>query len=137
MILNEFGNLDKIKTTKLRTVTLFYLLWDVQGRWVGVWVGNMHCLLPLFLNSKLRDAQSDMVSFCYCFCFCLCLWSLRGSHLSVCIFLCVCCHVFFVWLPVVNLAALLFIFSIWLILSRGCGSQTVQPYRRIGLTYVL
>ena len=41
---------------------------------------------------------------------------------------CVCCHVFFVWLPVVNLAALLFIFSIWLILSRECGSQTVQPY---------
>ena len=55
---------------------------------------------------------------------CKALWSLRGSHPSVCMFLCVLPCVF-VWLPVVNLAALLFIFSIWLILSRECGSQTV------------
>ena len=54
------------------------------------------------------------------------------AYFCVCVAMC-----FFVWLPVVNLAALLFIFSIWLILSRECGSQTVQPYRRIGLTYVL
>ena len=40
---------------------------------------------------------------------CKALWSLRGSHPSVCIFLCVLTYVF-VWLPVVNLAALLFIF---------------------------
>ena len=47
------------------------------------------------------------------------------AYFCVCVCVCVLPCVFFVWLPVVNLAALLFIFSIWLILSRECGSQTV------------